>query len=570
MIKNLISLLRKKDQLFFLIFIIVFSLFSVLDIIGVYLLSQGISGIFNPLYIDNFLDNLKKIEFSYKFSFKEFYLLIFFFFLGKNILFYLFYYFQSIFITKLSTNIASNLYKYSLQSSYLNFLSLDVAETTKNLTSDISRSVQLISCINTIVKEFFLLSLIFLLIFIINQNFFISLLILIVTLIIIFRILYSKKLKIYGMSHQKYSSKQIKRILDSFNLFIEIKLYNLVNFFFKRFKNETYNKEFSEQKLNFIVNVPRLIIEVFLVSLLYLFIVFYKIEDINDYVPLFSLLIILSLRSIPSIISLNRAYFDLNFFTSSLNSLIIKFKKINFQNNAKITNEKTNDYKDFNFKRDIVFKNISFGYKKNNKILKEINFKVKKNDIVGIVGDSGSGKTTLLLLLFGFIKPNNGKIIIDGLNLNKIVNSWRNCISYAPQDTILTGESLLQNITFKDEISKHDEIRLQSSLAISLSKDFLNSKYKATIIEDKGLNFSGGQRKRLGLARALFLEKDIYILDEPTSFLDNNTINKVYNNLKSFFLNKTVIIISHNEDTLKFCNKIYYLKNKKIFLKKKN
>jgi len=80
MIKNLISLLRKKDQLFFLIFIIVFSLFSVLDIIGVYLLSQGISGIFNPLYIDNFLDNLKKIEFSYKFSFKEFYLLIFFFF----------------------------------------------------------------------------------------------------------------------------------------------------------------------------------------------------------------------------------------------------------------------------------------------------------------------------------------------------------------------------------------------------------------------------------------------------------------------------------------------------------
>ena len=411
-----------------------------------------------------------------------------------------------------------------MQSSYLKFLSLDVAETTKNLTSDISRSVQLISCINTIVKEFFLLSLIFLLIFIINQNFFISLLILIVTLIIIFRILYSKKLKIYGMSHQKYSSKQIKRILDSFNLFVEIKLYNLVFFFFKRFKNETYNKEFSEQKLNFIVNVPRLIIEVFVVSLLYLFIIFYKIEDINDYIPLFSLLIILSLRSIPSIISLNRAYFDLNFFTSSLNSLIIKFKKINFQNNTEITNEKTNYYKDFNFKRDIVFKNISFGYKKNNKILKEINFKVKKNDIVGIVGDSGSGKTTLLLLLFGFIKPNSGKIIVDGLNLNKIVNNWRNCISYAPQDTILTGESLLQNITFKDEISKLDEIRLKSSLAFSLSKDFLNSKYKATIIEDKGLNFSGGQRKRLGLARAIYRKGDLYIFDEPTSALDKNSI----------------------------------------------
>ena len=569
MIKNLISLLTKKDQLSFLILIIVFSLFSVLDIIGLYLLSQGISGIFNPIYIDIFLDNFKKIEFLQKISFKEFYLLIFFFFLAKNILFYLFYYFQSIFITKVSTNIASNLYKYSLQSTYLKFLSLDIAETSKNLTADISRSVQLISCLNTIVKESFLLLLIFLVIFLINQNFFISLLILVLVLVIIFRFLYSKKLKIYGAHYQTYSHRQVKRILDSFNLFIEIKLYNLVNFFFNRFKNETFNKEFNEQKLNFIVSVPRLIIEVFVVTLLYLFIVFYKIENINDYIPLFSLLIILSLRSIPSIISLNRAYFDLNFFSSSLSSLILKFKKINFEKKTETLNRKS-DYKDFNFKRDIIFKNISYGYKKNNDILKKINFKIKKNDIVGIVGNSGSGKTTLLLLLFGFIKPNSGKIVIDGLNLDKIVNNWRNCISYAPQDTILIGESLMQNITFRDEISKSDEIRLKSSLSISNSKNFLNSKYKSTIIEEKGLNFSGGQRKRLGLARALFLKKDIYIFDEPTSFLDNNTINKVFNNLKNFFLNKTVIIISHNEDCLKFCNKIYYLRNKKIFLKKNN
>jgi ATP-binding cassette subfamily B protein len=264
-----------------------------------------------------------------------------------------------------------------------------------------------------------------------------------------------------------------------------------------------------------------------------------------------------------------RAYFDLYFFSSSLNSLILKFKKINFQNKTEILNRKS-DYKGFNFKRDIIFKNISYGYKKNNDILKKINFKIEKNDIVGIVGNSGSGKTTLLLLLFGFIKPNSGKIVIDGLNLDKIVNNWRNCISYAPQDTILIGESLMQNITFRDEISKSDEIRLKSSLSISNSKNFLNSKYKSTIIEEKGLNFSGGQRKRLGLARALFLKKDIYIFDEPTSFLDNNTINKVFNNLKNFFLNKTVIIISHNEDCLKFCNKIYYLRNKKIFLKKNN
>jgi len=100
-IKNLISLLTKKDQLSFLILIIVFSLFSVLDIIGLYLLSQGISGIFNPIYIDIFLDNFKKIEFLQKISFKEFYLLIFFFFFSKKytilfiLLFSIYFYYKS-------------------------------------------------------------------------------------------------------------------------------------------------------------------------------------------------------------------------------------------------------------------------------------------------------------------------------------------------------------------------------------------------------------------------------------------------------------------------------------------
>ena len=567
MIKNLLKLFSFREKIihFFLIFI--FISFSIFDIFGLYLLSIGISGIFDQNNIYYFYNNLNiiNINFFTNWNLSSFYLFILIFFLLKNIFFYIFYYLQANFIANVTSGISSKLFKKFLDAEYVKFIKFDVAENSKNLTNDVSKSIQLIGVANVFVKEIFLLLLIVAIMLYLNLNFFLSTVTLIIFLLLIFRLLYSNKLKNFGNQNQHYTSKQIKRILDAFNLFVEIKLNNLINYFYLRFKLESYKKEISEQKLNLIINIPRLVVEVFFVSLLYLFFIIFTKEGISIKINELSLLVILSLRTIPSIISLNRAVFDLKFCKPSLDILAKKFQHSKFN----VTLEKKYIAKEdiFVFNKDIVFHNVSFGYSNNKRILNNINLKVKKNEIIGIEGESGSGKTTLLLLLFGFIKPSTGKILVDNLDISKFKYKWRDKISYSPQDTILINDSLYENIAFKSELSKFEKKEINTALNISASNKFIKKKYNNIMIDDKGLNFSGGQKKRLGLARAVYRKGDLYIFDEPTSFLDDNSSTKILKNLKLFLLNKTSIIVSHNKKFLKLCDKIYHLKNGKLFLK---
>ena len=569
MIKNLLKLFSYNEKIILFFLILIFILFSIFDIFGLYLLSIGISGIFDQNNIYYFYNNLNKINnnFLTNWSLNSFYLFILIFFIFKNIFFYTFYYWQANFIANVSSGISSKLFEKFLNIDYIKFIKFDIAENSKNLTNDVSRSIQLIGIINVFVKEIFLLLLIVLIMLYVNLNFFLSAITLIFFLLLIFKILYSNKLKNFGNLNQHYTAKQIKRILDTFNLFVEIKLYNLVRYFYLRFKAESYKKEISEQKLNLIINIPRLVVEVFFVILLYLFFNFFTKDNINIIISDLSLLVVLSLRTIPSIISLNRSLFDLKFCKPSLDILV---KKFDHSNPVAASEKKLIANEDiFIFKKNIVFNNVSFSYSNNKRILNNINFKIKKNEIIGIEGESGSGKTTLLLLLFGFIKPSTGKILVDNLDIGKFKHEWRKKISFAPQDTILINDSLYENTAFKSELSKFEKKEIDAALKISTSEKFLKKTYNNTMIDDKGLNFSGGQKKRLGLARAVYRKSDLYIFDEPTSFLDSNTSSKILKNLKSFLLNKTAIIVSHDRKILNFCDKIYSLKKSKLFLNRK-
>ena len=570
MIKNLLKIFSFNEKIILFFFVLIFISFSIFDIFGLYLLSIGISGIFDQSNIYYFYNNLNKININFltNWNLNNFYLFILIFFLFKNIFFYTFYYWQANFISNISSGISSKLFRKFLNADYIKFIKFDIAENSKNLTNDVSGAVKLIGIINSLLKEIFLLLLIVSIMLYVNLNFFLSAITLIFFLLIIFRILYSNKLKEFANQNQNYTSKQIKRILDTFNLFIEIKLYNLIHYFYLQFKEESYKKEISEQKLNLITNIPRLVVEVFFVLLLYLFFIFYTKDNLGITVKDLSLLIILSLRTIPSIITLNRSLFEIKFCKPSLDILVKKFELSKF--NAFIEKINTAKKDIFFFKKNIVFKNVSFRYSNDKKILNNINIKIKKNETIGIQGESGSGKTTLLLLLFGFIKPSTGKILVDNLDISKFKFKWRDKISFSPQDTILINDSLYENIAFKSQLSKLEKKQIENALKITTSKKFVKKNYKESSIQDKGLNFSGGQKKRLGLARALYQKRDLYIFDEPTSFLDDTTSGEILKNLKSFLKKKTTIIVSHDIKILKFCDKIYNLRNSRLYLKKIN
>ena len=238
---------------------------------------------------------------------------------------------------------------------------------------------------------------------------------------------------------------------------------------------------------------------------------FYSENNIEAVISTMTLFLVSSLRLMPSINKLIINVQNLKYFSKSVES-INDFLEKDYSN---ILNKKN-----INFKNKILFENVSFNYRKIN-VLKDLSFRIKKNDFVGIIGPSGSGKSTILKLLMGVIKPKKGKIFIDGKNFQIEKNYIK--IGYVGQRVNLIKGSLTQNIAFgvKEEDVDYEKLNFAVNTAQlrSLVDSFEEGLDKMVI--DSGLNFSGGQIQRIGIARALYNSPEILVFDEPTSAIDN-------------------------------------------------
>ena len=201
----------------------------------------------------------------------------------------------------------------------------------------------------------------------------------------------------------------------------------------------------------------------------------------------------------------------------------------------------------------IKVENLTFSYDEKNYIFKNFNTEMEKGDIIGIIGSSGSGKSTLIDLLLKRILNYNGKITINGIDLKDINRtSYYNLISYLEQDAFLFKGSLKENITFDN----FDEDNFEISTELSQVKKFNGKKDGDFEIEIKGKNVSGGEKQRIALARALYKNSNLLILDEFTSALDFETEQEVVKNIKKISKDKIILIITHRKLPLSICNKL--------------
>ena len=175
----------------------------------------------------------------------------------------------------------------------------------------------------------------------------------------------------------------------------------------------------------------------------------------------------------------------------------------------------------------LEIKNVSFKYPSNvENVLNNINFKLKKNDILGVIGKSGCGKTTLVDIILGLLKPNYGNILINEKNIEEYNNLN---LSYVPQSINVLDDNLYSNIAYginQKKINKEEVKKLISLMELSNSQNNLNNN-----IGESGLNISGGQKQRIGLARGVYNNPSLIVLDEPTSELDYETEEKIMQSL---------------------------------------
>ncbi len=205
----------------------------------------------------------------------------------------------------------------------------------------------------------------------------------------------------------------------------------------------------------------------------------------------------------------------------------------------------------FRFEDRIEFKGVSFSYEQREPVLSHLDITIRKGQMTGLIGSSGAGKTTIADLLLRLFKPGSGKILVDGKDIQDIdLNAWRNHIGYVSQDLFLINGSVKDNIRFFDPAVSDQDI--DDAVSAAHAREFIERMPEGiqTIIGERGVKLSAGQRQRIALARVLARRPEILILDEATSALDNEseaTVQKAIDELKG---KVTVLAIAHRLSTV--------------------
>mgnify|MGYP001250791216 FL=1 len=550
------------NQRLFNLYIYIFSSFLL-----IFLEMLGIAMI--PLFIVNILDteNLIKIlrKFHIVLNFEKNELIIFFSiilvltFFFKNLMVIFLNYLQNKIIKDFRVSTTQNLYRFYLFTNYNYFLKKKNSELSRALLTDISHAYRYLLAEINLYREIILVLIIMAFLLFVNTfiNGIIFLIFCFVT--IIFVSSFKKILKERGKFLQKLSGQNLKLIHETFLLIKQIKIMGRQPFFNSKFKEINKTTENLALIQNFISSLPRPIFEFLAVLLIIIFsnVLIFQHENDNVYIiSTLSLLVAACTRYIPAFNVINSSISAMKWYKPSFNIVTEEIKNFNELN--QITKKMSNT--EIQFNDQIRLENISFSYGEKN-ILNNFSFDIKKGDIIGIKGPSGVGKTTLVNMILGLLSPQNGKILVDGKNISTNLSNWQSKIGYIPQEVFLLDDTIKNNIAFGLKDQEIDIERLNKILKITnLSNFVLNLKDKEnSYVGNLGEKLSGGQRQRIGIARALYTNPDILIMDEATSALDIKNEDKIIEELYELKGKKTIIVISHRENTLKNCNKIINL-----------
>lgn len=563
---------NKKQKAGFIFIFIAILFGALLETIGVSALIPFVQSILSPdklmsnKYISFFCDKFHITTSSTLIVFVSSAVVIF--YILKNIYAIICNYWQQKYRTSVQLYVSVSMLKKYMKRPYSFFIKTNSSVLLRDIIDDANGMMTILCNIFIIMTDAFVALLITIFLFITDP--FIALWLSLAVLIVLFvpTLLLGSSIRKAGNKLRDDDVIARKNAFQSINGIKEILVSNKQAYFSDVYEKSYTRKTKSDIKSSTLSFIPGRLIEAICISALIITVVVKVVSgDVSELlVANLSAFAIAAFKLLPSVSRIS----------SGFNALLTAYPiivSVNTNVNTKYTDNliDKSSTNDITFNNSIDFKNVAFHYESTDKnVFENVNLSIKKGDVIGIVGPSGAGKTTFVDVLLGLLTQTSGEIFVDD---NKLcasnIDSWRSIISYVPQTAYLLDDSIKMNVAFGVDEKEINEKAVEKAIHDAMLDEYVASleNKELSVVGERGISMSGGQRQRLSIARALYPNPEIIVFDEATSALDEITEKEIMSSIDNLIGTKTLIIIAHRLSTLKKCNKIFEVKDGKVIQK---
>lgn len=372
-----------------------------------------------------------------------------------------------------------------------------------------------------------------------------------------------------GKENQEIQSRMGKWRNQSIFGIKEVKVLHKENYFVENYSVYAQRGADLNSKYTVLNNMPRLLIETICIGglLSYMAIAIMLGKDIVEMAPQMMAFAVAAVRLMPSVNRINTHVTNIAFFGPSVHFVYDNIDFRDYKEEKKVSQRVEEKRPAIEVKGTIALEDVVYAYPNTEKlILDHADMQIPIGKSVGIIGPSGAGKTTAVDILMGLLGIRSGKITCGGRDVMENYGSWLSHIGYIAQNIYLTDDPIRDNVAFGVNREDIDDKRVWEVLEEAQMKEFVESLPEGldTSVGERGVRISGGQRQRLGIARALYHNPEILVFDEATSALDTETETAIMEAIDKFHGRKTLIIIAHRLRTIENCDMIFKVENGKI------
>jgi ABC-type multidrug transport system fused ATPase/permease subunit len=462
--------------------------------------------------------------------------------------------YQMNYLYNVSSDLGNFLFDINLRASYIDLLSINKNRITSILAAKINDVViNIVQQIFNITQGVFMFSVFLLTLIYLNMSFVFIFLFIIALFYFIISSLLKKKIKQNSFNIAKNQTNYLQFLNDVYRNYKYIIFKRNFSFYTKQ--NLTYLNSINKPSAyNMIYTLfPKVIVESIVIIMVLILLLLFSNDSNNLFYPKAGTLIFSILRLLPYSQSIYAGITNIRSSLGNLNDICDSLE------NTKVINKNNSDL--ILNVNSVEFKNLSYIFNDGTKLFSSLNLKINPGDILGIIGPSGSGKTTLCDIILNLRQPSEGHIFFKSINNEIITANIEKKIAYVPQNHFITHGTIIDNIVYGEDTNNINFDKIYQILnLLDLHDLFMNYPYKLyTNISEASARLSGGQMQRLCIARGLYNEFDVLILDEPTSAIEESLEKLIIERIVSYYCNKIIIIISHSSDVHDLCNKHLYL-----------